>query len=274
MRAQGRDPAVGLRRRDHRRPHERHVDAREADPVAADLGRDAAGELVQRRLRRQVGGELGGVDEQALGEDVDDVALAALAHRRQQRQGQLDRGVVVDLHRPLEVVDPVVGAVHGPADRVAGVVDEDVDLAVLGQDRGRERIDRVEVRQVAGMDGRAATGGDDLVAHPLELRPAAGDQHDRRPGAGEPHRGRLADSRRCARDQDDPLANGVLERPGGQAASQAGRRGRRPRGRRHHPMAEVVEGPPGAGAEAAGDGPEQVRGTRGARHAPYDSYCE
>ena len=80
-----------------------------------------------------------------------DLPLAALAHRRQQPEDQPDRAEVVELHRPLEVVEALLGLVDRAPDRAAGVVDEHVDGGMVGEDAVAERVDRVEVVEVARM---------------------------------------------------------------------------------------------------------------------------
>ena len=112
----------------------------DVDPVVDDLRGDAARERVERRLRGDVGREARRVGLHADRADVDDVARLALPHHRQQLEDQLHRPEVVELHRALEVVEAVVGERDRAPDRAAGVVDQDVDVAVLG--RGPRRPSR------------------------------------------------------------------------------------------------------------------------------------
>ena len=101
------------------------------------------------RLRRDVGREARRVGLHADRADVDDVAASLpLAHHRQEPEDQLQRAEVVELHRALEVVEAVVGVRDRAADRAAGVVDEDVDAAVLGEDLVGHPLDVVEVGEV------------------------------------------------------------------------------------------------------------------------------
>ncbi len=93
-------------------------------------------------------------------------------------------------------------------DRATGVVDENVDRPVVGQDAVAERVDRVEVGEIAWVRmgaSPAARGADltDLSGDPLQRLGAAGDEQDSRPAAGEAPRCRLADPGRGAGDEYD-----------------------------------------------------------------------
>ena len=80
---------------------------------------------VEGGLRGEVGGELRRLELHAPGHDVDDLPEPLRPHRRQQPQGEPHRREEVDGHRALDVVEPVVAEVQRPADRAAGVVDEE-----------------------------------------------------------------------------------------------------------------------------------------------------
>ena len=207
-----REPVVHLRRRDHRRPHQRHVDRRDADLVVDDLRGDAAREGVEGRLRRDVGGESRHVGLHADRADVDDLAGAALAHRRQEPQDQPHGAEVVELHRPLEVVEAVVGQRDRAPDRAAGVVDQDVDVAVLFEHLGGHPVDVVDVGEVAAVDVGDPPAVGDLITGLLELLRGPGDQQDDAAGVGDLQRGCLADPRGGAGDQHDLAADLLLQR--------------------------------------------------------------
>ena len=140
------------------------------------------------------------------------MARTPFAHRREQVEDQLDRGEVVELHRPLVVVEAVVSAVDRAADRLAGVVDEDVHRLVLLEHLGAHAVDVVGVGQVARVHVGDAAELVDLVCHLLELVRAAGDEQHRPAGLSDLERGRLADPRRRAGDHHGPSADRVLER--------------------------------------------------------------
>ena len=59
--ADRRHMVVELGGRDHRRAHQRHVDGGEMNPLVRHLAGGAAGERIQRRLGRHIGGEAGRV---------------------------------------------------------------------------------------------------------------------------------------------------------------------------------------------------------------------
>ena len=138
---------VDLRRRDHRRAHQRHVDVRRVDALVQELRGRALRERVERRLRRDVGGEARRARQHADRADVDDVTAALLGHLRQEREDQLHRAEVVELHRALEVVEAVERVQHRAPDRAPGVVDEEVDGAVVGEDLLCQRVDRSPCRR-------------------------------------------------------------------------------------------------------------------------------
>ena len=99
-------------------------------PLTPSVANGGPGGMLRRRARH-----------------VDDPALAALEHRRQDRLGQVERRVDVDLEHqppaPQRVVEERV------VDRRGGVVDEDVDRAAEQLDRGRDdRRPAVGVGQV------------------------------------------------------------------------------------------------------------------------------
>ncbi len=107
-------------------------------------------------------------------------------------------------------MEAVVGQRDAAADGPAGVVDQDVDPAVLVDHVGHHALDVLAVGQVAGVHERRATGLLELPLQRLELVGAAGHQQDRAAGLGDLQGGRLADARGGAGDHD-PLAR---HRPG------------------------------------------------------------
>ncbi len=121
--------------------------------VARDVGLDAAGvdrrhrhrctldlELHAQRVGEAADGELGCVvgrlggdaDEPEHARDVDDVALTRRLEVGEERLGAVDDAPEVDAHQPLEVL--VGHGFDGGAERHAGVVDDQVDPAVIGDD--------------------------------------------------------------------------------------------------------------------------------------------
>ena len=200
-------------------------------PVVDDLRGDAARERVERRLRGDVGGEPRHVGLHADRADVDDLAGAALAHRRQQPQDQPHRAEVVELHRPLEVVEAVVGERDRAPDRAAGVVDQDVDVAVLFEHLGGHPVDVVDVGEVAAVDVGDPAAVGDLIAGLLELLRGPGDQQDDAAGVGDLQRA-------PCRSRGAPVTRTTLPLPPSRATcfpcsrrrSASPRRGSAPRG--------------------------------------------
>jgi hypothetical protein len=61
-------------------------------------------------------------------------------HARQQAHRDAQAAEVVQLHGALEVVEAVVAALDGAADRAAGVVDQEVDAAVVFDQQLHEAV--------------------------------------------------------------------------------------------------------------------------------------
>ena len=152
---------------------------------------------------------MGHTDLSAYGRDIHDASAPALAHRGEQSEDEPHRTQVVEVDRPLEVVEPFIGLRDPPPDRKPRVRDHDVDVIVVVQHLRDELADRVRVGQVARVCERACALLAEFLGDPLEqLAPARHQQH-RGTGRGEPPRARLADSGRGARHQDDLPVDGV-----------------------------------------------------------------
>ena len=191
-------------RRDHRRPHERHVDGRDRDPVLEDLGaRSSARRRRARPSRRRRRRSAGTFVCTPIVETLTIWPELALAHPRQQLQDQLHRPEVVELDRPLEVVDALVRERDRAPDRAPGVVDEDVDAAVLGDHLVADARDLLELREVGRVDVRRRRRLPGSRRRPARASPRVR-ATSRTIAAGLPdlQRQRLADPRRGAGDQD------------------------------------------------------------------------
>jgi hypothetical protein len=66
-------------------------------------------------------------------------------------------------------VEAVVGEGDRAPDRATGVVDEDTDVRVVGEDPGAEIVDRIGIGEVGGVGAGGATQVLDLVPGLLEL---------------------------------------------------------------------------------------------------------
>ena len=102
----------------------------------------------------------------------------ALAHAGQERHDQLQRAEVVQLHRALVVVEAVVRGLQRAPDRASGVVDQDVDAAVLVEDLLRHPVDVLQVGQVGRVHVCRAAALLDLLGDLLELLARARDEDD------------------------------------------------------------------------------------------------
>ena len=96
-------------RSEHRRADQLEVDRGRRDAIRASFRRDAGEPHFERRLRRDVCAPAQRREVDAHRRDADDVAAAALAHRRQQPEQEPHRPEVVRVDRPLEVVEAAVG---------------------------------------------------------------------------------------------------------------------------------------------------------------------
>ncbi len=108
---------------------------------------------------------------------------------RQQPDDQLDRAEVVELHRAFEVVEAVVAERDRAPDRAAGVVDEHVDAAVVGEHPLDQPVDGLHVGEVGRVDVGGAARGDDLGPHLLELLDVPGDEQGHPSGGRDFDRG-------------------------------------------------------------------------------------
>ena len=212
-----RDVLVHLRRRDHRRAHQRHVDRVKLIAVVDELRRprSARTRRAPTSTRRR--------PRSAARCDSTPIELMLmmwprllLEHPRQEAHDQPQRAEVVELHRPLEVVEAVERVDHAAADRAPRVVDQDVarrrapsstccDQRVAGR-RGRRRR-RCTMQQrppAASISCLVSTSFSAPRATRITLAPALGEL-DRR---------RLADARRGAGDDDDLVLDRARQRCG------------------------------------------------------------
>jgi hypothetical protein len=123
---------------------------------------------------------------------------------REQRVRQAHGRVEVDLHVLLDALPADLREPAAPGG--AGVVDEQVEPAVLGLHRVGDPPRCGLLRQVGRHDGRAA----ELVGERAQPILAAGDEHELRAVARETARGCLADPARGACDQSDHAADPTL----------------------------------------------------------------
>jgi hypothetical protein len=155
-------------------------------------------------LARRVRALAGRRDDAVDARDVDNARIVARVQQRQEGARHAHDGVEVDRHQPVEV--GLAHLLEGAADGDAGVVDEQVDAAVLRPHFLGERPNGGAVGDVHA-SGRGAhaerlglarslveAGGVDVE----ELEPAA--------AARERERNAAADAARCAGDDCDPVA--------------------------------------------------------------------
>ena len=107
------------------------------------------------------------------------MAAPALEHAGQHLAAQLGGGEQVQGDHPLELVGGQLAEVGGDLD--GGVVDEEVDLPVVGLDPRHQATQRHPVGEVAAQGAAADLGGERV-----EGLAATGDDRDVGAGAGEP----------------------------------------------------------------------------------------
>ena len=136
-----------------------------------------------------------------------------LAHVRQQPEDQLDRAEVVELDRPLVVVEAVVGERDRAADRAARVVDEHVDRR-----RGRRRSSRPARRSSRSPRGRPSRRTRCRRRASISALTSSSFSCVRATSSGIPpaaailQRRRAADAARRARDHHGLAVDGARER--------------------------------------------------------------
>ena len=223
LRAQRGHVVVDLGGRDHRRAHQRHVDGREGDALVGELAARTARPGVQRRLAGDVGREARRVGQHADRADVDDMAPAPGHHARQQSHRDAQAAEVVELHRALEVVEALVAVLDRAPDAAPGVIDQEVDAAVLVDQHLDEAVDIGHVGEVGRVGHELVAARARLGAGLVELVlvAAADDRH--RAGLGELVRRRQPDARAAAGDEHDlardrPLQAAVDEQVGVEVA--------------------------------------------------------
>jgi hypothetical protein len=96
------------------------------------------------------------------------VSGLAPAHHGQKVEDELDRAKVVELHGALEIVETVIGVADFAADRSAGVVDQDVDMAVSFQDIHCHLVDLIRAGEVAYVNVRYTAGVFDIAPRLLQ----------------------------------------------------------------------------------------------------------
>ena len=186
--------------------HHRGLDVGRRDAVDRDSGgRRLPGQGQGQRGQAALGGAVGRARGQAAGlggqgADVDDAAPALGLHRRQPFARQVEGAVQVDRHHPAPLLGRGLRRLVVRQD--AGVVHQDVDLALLRADPVAGRRHRPRVRDVERQrPGRRAEADGDLLQavlgdvehHDLQARLDQG-----RRNRGPQHAGRAGDQRAFA----------------------------------------------------------------------------
>src|SRR5262249_13559801 len=163
------------------------------------------------RLRGLVGGPLGrGYQEDVDRGDVDHVALPG-NQGRDERQQELNRAKVVQVHRPREIVQAVERIEDRAPDRLAGVADHKIDSVGELKQLSQQRLNRRGIRQIAGKNVSATTLGFDLLFHFEQF--VGGACHQEQVGfrLGETHRQTFANAEACSSDEDGLAGQTLLE---------------------------------------------------------------
>ena len=145
------------------------------DPRAGILGRQRLGEADQIGLNRAVeGAPRQPRDQSRQGGHIQDAALAAPLHFRQQLPGQLRGNTNHQLKHPVLLIPG--GGFKGPAQAKAGVVHQGLHPETLGRKTGQQLIDGLRGIEVQGHghDPQAKTL---LQGHGLRLQAVAAASH-------------------------------------------------------------------------------------------------
>ena len=186
----------------------------DADPDVGEFGRPRVGERGDRGLRRPVHGRFGTAHLLARG-DVDQDPVTLGTHRRDSGVSPGDGAEHVDLEHPAHRgLGLGAGAGHGED---AGVVDEAVEPAVLGEAVTHEVVGARPVRDVGDPDRALAVSCGELPAEPLESLRVDVDGDHVGPGRGDAARVCRSQPVGGAGDEDDAAGEqaGCLVRPGG-----------------------------------------------------------
>ena len=133
------------------------------------------------------------------------MTAAALTHPRQHPEAQAQGAEVVDLHGAFEIVKTIIGVFNRAANRAARVVDQHVNLTVIGNDLGDKSVAGLHVRGVALVDMRFAADGLNLALGVLQGLQGTTAQYHFGAGLSQAN-GRGQANARTAAGNDDHLA--------------------------------------------------------------------
>ena len=128
-------------------------------------------------------------------------------HLRQHAHAHPQRTEIIELHGALEIVEAIVRILDRPADRAAGIIDEDIDRTMGRQHLGCHRFGIRHVGQITDVGMQDQSGRRKLGHHFVELLLVAGNGHHHRAGLGQLAGQRLADARRGTGHQHDFAAD-------------------------------------------------------------------
>jgi hypothetical protein len=189
---------IGAQRRVHvvGRHHVAGRDRVDRDPLRSPLDGQCAGHALQPGLRGAVArirlARDVGVDRR----DVDDAAPAAPDHPDGGEPGEAEARIEVDAHDLVPL--GVGGLACGHAVPVAGIVDEDVEMALFRLDPRDRGGRRCRVGGVEGEGGGLASGGEDRVARSRDPVHVPAIDDDARAAAREGERHGAAEATRGA----------------------------------------------------------------------------
>ncbi|MFO0631641.1 MAG: hypothetical protein U0168_02185 [Nannocystaceae bacterium] len=189
--------------RDAARMHAEHAHAR-----VRQLGRERLGEAADREFGRTVARLPWHADQPEQAREVDDVRVVALAQRGQEELAAVDHAPEVHADQPVEIREVELGELGGHGH--AGVVDQDVDAAVLAQHLLRQRSHARAIRDVGAVARDPAVAvAFELVLHVAQAFVVHVDQRDVGARAHQRLCERTPDAAARTRDDRNPIAKAV-----------------------------------------------------------------
>ena len=143
-------------------------EAVDADPVALAFQRQRLHQPDQRHFRRPVVGLAEVAVQPGRGRGHHDAAMALCAHRFPDRLAAVGRAHQVHVDHRAEVGEVELG--EGLVAQDAGIVDQDVDAAPLGDHAIDHRLHRVGIGDRTLHGARLTAGGHDLGGHRVGAR--------------------------------------------------------------------------------------------------------
>ena len=107
------------------------MDDGDLDAAARELVAERLAEAAHREFARAIGRLAGRRDDAEDAREVDDMRLRPFLEMRQEQHRAMHDAPEIDAHEPLDVIERELS--HGADERHAGIVDDEIDAAVCGE---------------------------------------------------------------------------------------------------------------------------------------------